>query len=321
MSNTPPDESMEVTTTPAPQPTIQELQAQILDLQRQLLAALTKPTNTTPRELKGVAKPDIFDGTLSKAETFLSQLRLYFSAKREEVRDDHSKIVLALSYMKGGTAGPWARIKVKQLSTVDLAPPGAWEAFLEEFNLAFGDPDPKGTAIRKLAVLVQGSSTADEYVASFRELKDDTDYNDAALCSAFKKGLNSALVDKIYGLAHMPQTLDEWIHWATKLDRQWREREQEKKQWAAHKSAPKAAPAAVSKPLPAPPVQRTSVFKQPDVVPMEVDSQRKKAPVVCYRCRRPGHIAKACTSTLNISAMSYEELQKHFQEKAPEQDF
>ena len=66
-------------------------------------------------------------------------------------------------------------------------------------------------------------------MASFRELKDDTRYNNAALIEKFEQGLNPALADKIYALPEMPTTLESWISWAIKLDRQWRQREANKK--------------------------------------------------------------------------------------------
>ena len=39
-----------------------------------------------------------------------------FISMEKNVQDDSERIVFALSYMKGGTAGPWAKLKVKQLS-------------------------------------------------------------------------------------------------------------------------------------------------------------------------------------------------------------
>ncbi|KZS92602.1 hypothetical protein SISNIDRAFT_387771, partial [Sistotremastrum niveocremeum HHB9708] len=54
-----------------------------------------------------VATPEVFDGTTSKAQAFLAQLTLYFLAKHQELQNDAHKIIFALSYMKGGTAGPW----------------------------------------------------------------------------------------------------------------------------------------------------------------------------------------------------------------------
>ena len=77
--------------------------------------------------------------------------------------------------------------------------------------------------------LRQGNHSADKYVASFKELKDDTRYNTAALIEKFEQGLNPVLADKIYPLPEMPTTLNSWISWAIKLNRQWRQREANKK--------------------------------------------------------------------------------------------
>ncbi|KZT51233.1 hypothetical protein CALCODRAFT_406311, partial [Calocera cornea HHB12733] len=54
-----------------------------------------------------VATPDVFDGTRSKAESFLRQLQLYIEARDHEFKTQNDYVTFALSYMKGGTAGAW----------------------------------------------------------------------------------------------------------------------------------------------------------------------------------------------------------------------
>ncbi|KIJ53900.1 hypothetical protein M422DRAFT_25609 [Sphaerobolus stellatus SS14] len=105
----------------------------------------------------------------------------------KKITSDDDKITITLSYMKGGTVGPWVKDMTERLITEEEL---RWVTFTKEFKDSFGDPDPAGTARREMDLLKQGTHTADEYVASFSELKNDTGYNDAALVDKFEKGLN-----------------------------------------------------------------------------------------------------------------------------------
>jgi len=269
-----------------------------------------------------VAPPDPFSGNLAKTEEFITSLMLYFVSKGEDLTDGQ-RMTFALSYMKGGTAGQWAKRKVKQLQKEGQN----WDEFLADFQASFSDPDPAGTARHKIDLLRQGSNSADEYVASFRELMDDTGFNDAALVDKFEKGLDGHLWKTIRSLPVVPDTLDDWVSEALKHDRQQRMLKQRAKFMMpsfqgsttrhsssnpSHNSTPTPRQAA-----PPPPVRsQASPPSSSDVVPMEVDSGWKRiGQKVCYKCRKPGHFARDCKSKLDINALDYDGLKGHFQKE------
>ena len=290
----------------------QQMQRYIITLESKIPEHSTKPPTTT-KGLK-VATPEVFDGTLSKANTFLNQLSLYFLGRRDDFKDDNNKIIFALSYMKGGTAGPWADEAVRQFQdTTSTTSFTTWESFVKGFKEAFGDPDPAYTARHKMDQLKQGNQTAEEYAASFKELSIHTGYNDAAHMEKFEKGLNSSLVDKIYSLPEMPTSLKGWIDWSTKLDRQWRQREARKKEVSR------------STLLPRPPKNfipsKAPQAREPDVVPMEVDSGRKRiGPITYFKYGKQGHIARNCKIPPQINSAEYANLVSMIKEELAEKN-
>ncbi len=56
----------------------------------------------------------------------------------------------------------------------------------------------------------------------FAVWEERTKWNDAALCDAYEKGLNTGLVVTIYNSPTFPQSLQEWKDQARRLDGQWR---------------------------------------------------------------------------------------------------
>src|SRR6202453_1169261 len=63
--------------------------------------------------------PDIFTGDLDKAKPFIHQLWLYFEARATEFPSSRKRVIFALSYMRGGTAGPWADNLVDKIDNDD----------------------------------------------------------------------------------------------------------------------------------------------------------------------------------------------------------
>ena len=57
---------------------------------------------------------------------------------------------------------------------------------------------------------------------------------------------------------------------------------------------------------------------------MEIDSSSnrpttKPTPRLCFKCHKPGHIAKYCRSTLDINSMDYATMKAHFKKELEEE--
>jgi hypothetical protein len=292
------------------------------------------PVVKTPK----MALPKPFDGELANGETFLHQLHLYMTARHTEFTTVDSKMAFALSLMEK-KAQPYAdaamtRIEDHVAHPADPAYPHPfvdWNDFVDKFRTSFCDPMPQRTAQMKLNTLVQGSKTADEYSLEFGNLSYKSGYNDVALIEKYERGLNTALRQKIYALPTMPTTSDEWQGWACKLDRQWRQFEKGKEQ--ARPAAPKrqsttTAPQQQGGQRPYyqrpqwQPMAPTTTTSPRDPNAMDVDKNTAtRPPVKCFKCGKPGHIARNCRDGLDIRAMGYEDMEKYWKEKLTKQGF
>ena len=272
---------------------------------------ITQP-QTTSRGIK-VAHPDSYDGTRAKLPVFLRQLELYFRANPTDYTSDNNRITLTLSYMKDGTAGTWADHLIKE--SEGLGDYGyTWLTFVATLKEQFADPDQGDTARTKLKELKQGKQTADEFVVAFEQYERESGYDEVALIERFEEGLSQGLVDRIYGLSVMPTTIVEWKQWAQKLDRQWRKRESKKKT-SQVPFGTRTPNRSTSFGTPAPAPVTTPKPSERQYIPMDIDRSRggyvgERKPLICFKCRRPGHRAVDCKEKINFMEMTFEEIRK-----------
>ena len=123
---------------------VQVLTAQLQALQNQLstqtppAAAATAPPIPKPPK---VATPTPFKGTRKDLDQFKAKCGLYMAMHSTKFQDEKSQILFILSYMKGGTTGPWATQKINAILSDAVSAPETFDAFATELDVMFADPN------------------------------------------------------------------------------------------------------------------------------------------------------------------------------------
>src|SRR5258708_16236013 len=81
--------------------------------------------------------------------------------------DEHSNVLFILSYMKGGSAGPWATQKINSILYPANMEEVTWAGFVSELDKMFSAPNCQATTWRKLTTLHQGNSSVEELIQEF----------------------------------------------------------------------------------------------------------------------------------------------------------
>src|SRR5258707_3684020 len=153
---------------------ISQLTAQVAALQAQLTHHSWSPPPPqpstapvpTPKPPK-VAAPSPFSGAQDDLDCFKVECSLYLSMRHSEFPDKRSNVLFILSYMKGGTAGPWATQRINSILYLSEAEEVTWAGFVSELDEMFVDPNHQATARRKLATLHQCDSSVEELIQEF----------------------------------------------------------------------------------------------------------------------------------------------------------
>src|SRR5258708_9330835 len=208
---------------------ITQLMAQITALQAQLAHRSWSPPPAPaqpsaaplpPPKPPTVSAPSPFSGAQDDLDRFKAKCSLYLSMRHSEFPDERSNALFILSYMKGGSAGPWATQKIN--SILFDAQEVTWAMFIEELNKMFADPNRQATARRKLATLHQGDSSVEELIREFESHGHISRRDDMGLVDHFEQAIHPRLRESIYRLEPMPSTWAEWKRKTSLLDNQWR---------------------------------------------------------------------------------------------------
>ncbi|GLB44082.1 hypothetical protein LshimejAT787_1600120 [Lyophyllum shimeji] len=236
--------------------------------------------------------------------------------------------------MKGGRAAHFAARALRHpLSHGGVPHFRSYMEFRAQFIAEFCLPDEKRKAATTLETSAhhQGSHSVDEYIDEFIDLAEEAQFPDGAqLVFRFRHGLDSKIEAKVAGMVDgrpSDECVQDWIDAARLVD--YNNCANQDFHSAATKtratpalppvprnlgvpafcalSAPPFRPAPVAAALAAPtaPVSRSI----PSGVPMDIDlsHQCSGTPIICRRCKKPGHIARNCSDQFDIRSMTTDE--------------
>ena len=270
------------------------------------------PEEKESRSMKGSA-PKVFDGTRKESERFWDEFADYrrINRKAEVMKEPYSRVLMALSYMKGDKIWDWRRAAAKQLDDdVDDGIPENderhWENFKKTFQDCFTDTTKKQDAYLKLKNLRMQGDDLDTYISQHRLLVQKAGWNIAGdgardiFGEGLKLGLKLAILQN---REELPETLEDWKKAAIN----------EQKKWAWVKHAKEGETTRREKWKGALKKKGTTT-KARDPNAMDVDAakvnnansytrlprltdeerERLRAEGRCFRCREQGHVSQGC---------------------------
>ena len=162
------------------------------------------------REIK-IRIPTDFTGDRTKTLKFLSEVSLYLKVNSAIYDTDEKKIIFALSFMNGGTAGAFAEIKGKEENL------GSWAEFKKSIEKTFLPIDDARAAHLEMKQLKQQKGKLEDYSTKFQLLAVRARIKeDISLIEYFIDGLHPDIVQAIYAKDTVPEKINDMIDAASK---------------------------------------------------------------------------------------------------------
>ena len=242
---------------------------------------------TKPQELK-LGQPATFEGDPTKARGWFNNAQLYLLVNKDIYNDDDRKIAFTLSFMKEGSATLWALTETEAAFKRNPPSFGTWSDFLNRFSTLFILENTKDQAIAwMMTTKVDKKTPLLEYISQFKNNAALSEINNEdILINFFSRGIPPALMRRIYGMDTVPTTIDKWYQQTLRFQHVWE----------------KTNEIAKGRPPPFQNGQQNNGHKKCDPNVMDIDAvqlseqEREKCfrNNLCYKCKKPGHVAKLC---------------------------
>lgn len=334
------------------QTTLDQIQQRISELTVQ--DAARPKAETSPARRIRPAQPKLFNGSRDHGRDFLTSCEVYFGLLRQDFEDEGVRIGFVLSFMQEGRAGYWRDRYLENLQK-DEATYASWPKFLLEFRKDFYPVNEAMEARNKLESTQyhQGKGSVRDYVDGFQLLVHHAGYESDGYSNVmrFRRGLSSEIQNSIAESATgVPKEddLSAWIAAAERLDLNRQSNQAfrfgvfSKTQTASpsNTSTRTTAPASgfrtfspMTTTVPRSTTTATNVSHTPATgsshmkplpmgIPMDVDAarQRRDTPVVCFQCKRPGHVQAQCPNRFDVRHLTIDELEEELQARAQQRD-
>lgn len=149
-----------------------------------------------------VAQPDLYHGERNKLEDWLMQLQLYLTFQGGAI-PDKKHTAFAITYMRGRAqkwVNPFLKRYMDEPDDEDNADVKQWmESFVRfkcEIRRVFGPSNESNVATRIIQHISQKKSAA-EYTAQFQQYATQTDWDDNALMTMYRRGLKDNVKDEL----------------------------------------------------------------------------------------------------------------------------
>lgn len=265
------------------------------------VAAPSAPPPSDPRLEPNLPCPKPFGGEFGQCRGFLGQCELLFQFQPSRYASGGARVALVMSLLSD-RALTWAIAATGS----DPGLMSDYPAFLQEFRLVFDHPTDGPDAASRLHSISQGTRSVADYSLEFRTLAADSTWDDAALRSAYRRGLSEAVKDLL--IRDRPSTLSELISLSLLMDDRLRERRLERTQRPGGAPKPQVTrPASGGAPretssLAASISPLRSFLPRDEEEPMELARSRLSSEErdqrmrdrLCLYCGKPGHHIRAC---------------------------